>query len=888
MLRYQSLFGLLACASIALLSPAPQTQAAANSEAYLGEPFGVGRVTLDVLRGEPLLPLSDERFTVLEANHRVIYPTLKQEPVRRVLRGLLERESPRKVTLYFLFQGEKPFDLSAFTPNEQGVRVQPQHNAARHQTLLQEWWKQRTKRYQTLSKNRDYPPVAENFLIASLSRRLNLPMPKPRSGLLGSKQEKEQDNALGLLFGGETRQLSIDRAMLLDQPRQDQPSQQLELQPLPEAVRWPDFANNENALAEIEVEPLANVVPAECFYVRFGTFSNYWWFRSLQKKWQGDLGNMIARRGIKHLTAERIQQQLSLRESALTQILGPQVISDAAIIGLDPYAAQGGAIGILLQAKNNLLLSADLMRQRRDSLPKFPEAKETTIELAGQKVSLIATPDGKVRSYYAQHEDFHLVTTSQTLAERFLQAAQGDRSLAALPSFRHARKQFPTDRDDTLFAFVSDQFWQNLCTPKYFIENLRRQRSTREPLLRELARYTAQAEAIPAQTADELIAADLLPQHFATRVDGSSLLETEAGPVDSLRGAPGYFSPIADMPITEISSQEATNYQQFITKLQNSPGLLPPIAVAVQRKQQEGTPNETISLEVAAQGPMRQRLGKLASYLGQPAANRMQHVEGDLLAFDAVVEFPAPLANGDNTEHHLFGALRDFRSPLTIKQGTIQPNAPLPEMIRGYLGAWPKPGILSWVTNSQEAPGPEPEQIDAQIWQAKQKDFLLLAFKPEVIRQVLPQLAIQPAQRPAQAWLRLEDLTGTQMAQNVTALGYMRTRQTSVAGSRMMNALANQLKVPRNECREVAQRLVDGQFVCPLGGNYQLYATDRGLEVWISSALPKSNQFSLSEVPKDFQLPLLDWFRGLQADLTLNDQSLNVHLEIKMTQDALP
>ncbi len=144
------------------------------------------------------------------------------------------------------------------------------------------------------------------------------------------------------------------------------------------------------------------------------------------------------------------------------------------------------------------------------------------------------------------------------------------------------------------------------------------------------------------------------------------------------------------------------------------------------------------------------------------------------------------------------------------------------------------------------------------------------------------------AERPAQIWLKVDDLTGKQLAATVNALGYKRTREASVAASRMMNSLANQFRVTRPECRALAERLVDGKFVCPLGGEYQLLAPERDLETWASSALPPENRFLLREVPEDFQLPLLDWFRGLRGDLRLDDDSLWVHLEIDMTSAAVP
>ena len=880
---------LVGCVCLLSIVSIEAVRAAASSEAYVGQPFGVGRVTVDVLRGEPLLPLSDERFTVLEASGRAIYPVLKQEPVRKFLRGLLKMDAPRKVTIYYLFIGDDPFDLSSFTPHEQGIRVTPLRDPAGHRSLLNQWWQQYTKHYETLLKDRAYPPVAENFLIASLSRRLNLPLPEPRHGLLGGGEK--QDGIMSDLFVNETHSLRVDRQLV-----HEEPSRAAEMVALPEPIDWPASDSGGDELDEVEIEPLATHVPEECFYVRFGSFTNYFWFRDLNKKWQGDLGNMILQRGIKRGASERIQQQLSLRENALAKVLGPQVIDDAGLIGLDPYVQQGAAIGILFQGKNDFLLSTDMMTQRRLSLTKFDDAKEETVEIEGQSVSYIGTPNGEVRTYYVQHEGFHLVTTSRTLVARFLQAGQGKGSLANLPSFRRARQRFALERNDTMFAFVSEKFWQNLCSPYYVVENSRRVRSTRESLLLNLAGYAAQCESQLAGVAGELNATQILPPNFAARVDGSQLAQVDEEFIDSLRGARGYYLPIADVEVGEVSQQEAEHYRQLRSKLQTSPGALPPIAAAVRHHSNENGDPETITVDVEAQGVSRQQLGKIGAWLGQPASNKLRSVEGDVLAVESVVDFPASLAAEDGSEHHIFGALRDFRSPLVVQRGSIRPDAPPAELVRGYLGAWPRPGLLQWLTGAEAPVGPEPEPVDGgfgevlvdQMWQAKQEDYLLLSFKPDVIQQVLPQLNVEPAERPAQLWVSLQELTGTELAESASALGYMRTRETSAAGSRMMNSLANQLQVPRAQCREVAERLIDGAFVCPLGGEYELYAPRRGLEVWISSALPAENRFLLSEVPDDFRLPLLDWFRGLSGDVCLDEQSLSLHLEVKMTKAALP
>lgn len=867
------------CATTLFLS-SPLVRADVDTEAYYGQPYGVGRVTIDVLRGEPVLPLSDERFTLLEAQERVFYPALEQQPVRQFIRQLLGMEAPRKVTFYFLFRGETPFDLSVFTPYEQGVRVKPVASAAGHRDLLSKWWAEYCGQFESLRKSRAYPPIAENFLIASLSRRIGLEIPGARRGIFDSKSSHLE--FLSTLFNGETRRLEIDRQLVLEGDGVTG-----ELLELPPAPQWPArevAAENE----EVAFEQLASQVPAECFYVRFGNFPNYWWFRQLNKKWRGDLGNMVLQRGIQRSVEERLQQQISLRESALAEILGPQVIEDAALIGLDPYLQEGAAIGILFQAKNEFLLTTDLTQQRRSSLTKFSDAKEETLEIEGQEVSLISTPDGQVRSYYAKRDGFHLVSTSRTLVTRFLQAGQGEGSLAALPSFQRARRHYPLERDDTIFVFLSEKFGENLASPHYFVENRRRLRAAREQQIAQLALLAARCEGIEAQSTEQLAALGILPNGFGTRADGSHLTQRGEETVDSSRGLRGFYVPVADMAVEQISPTEQAAYLEFTKQQRASFPSLPAVAAAVKHWPGENGDNESISVDLHFQGSLRSVLGKAGTWLAQPADLRKQPVAGDVLSAEAVIEISSPLGGLDAAEHHLFGGLRDYRAPLLVRHGSLSASVAQSELVRGYLGAWPKPGVLGWFAGSDVTLADQPQRVGDELWQAKQDEFLLVSFKSDVIREVLPQLQIVPAQRPAQLWVRLEDLTNTLMAENVTALGYMRTRDTSAAGSRMMNALANQLHVPRDQCRELAEQLIDGKFVCPLGGEYQLYEPERGLETWASSALPAQNRFLLSEVPEDYQLPLLTWFRGFEGELRLGDRDAGLHVEVQMTKAALP
>lgn len=851
-----------------------------RSDAYYGKPFGVGRVTIPTLRGEPVLPVSDERFSVVEPHGRAMYPVLRNEPVREFLRGLLQIETPPNVTIYYLFAGDDPFDLSIYTPTEQGIHVVPEQDPQAHGELLEEWWNQYTARWRRLMNRGEYPPIAENFLVAMLGRRLDLRLPQGVGSLL--PWTKQPTTAMEELLAAPSYRLQIDRQLVWPVLRPEGP-----LEPLPE-YQIESRTNPLEEPDEVEViEALAQRVPAECFYVRFGNFSNYLWFRDFNLMWQGDMGNMLMRRGFRSNAADRIEQQLSLSYNELARVLGPQVVQDIALIGLDPYFRQGPAIGALLQARNEFLLNQDLMRQRREALTKFPEATEETLEIRGQEVSLISTPDGQVRSYYVRDDGFHLVTTSRTLVERFLEVAEGGDAMSDLVSFQQARVEYPVANDDQVFVFVSQEFFQNLASPHYRVELRRRTRASREPLLLELAGYAHAMETRAGQQ-NEGALGDILPEDFAARWDGSRLQETDSGLVDTRRGTPGHFLPIADVEVEQVSAEELDIYHRFINRLQGEVGSMPALTLTLHRYQHAEAESETFALSALAYPLEDVRLGRFMNNLGEPYANRLAAVKGNVAAAEASLNVPVPLIGGERQPHILFAGLRDFLSPLAVRRGALVAGVEYSELIRGYVGTWPRPGLLQGFIKEANPIGPEPQPAEGDLWQTSLEDFLLMSFKPEVLNQVGPQLKWIEAERPAQVRLRVADLTGTKFARNVNTIGYMLTRQTSVAASRMMNALANQLDVPREQCRELTEMLIDGVFQCPLGGEYQLVAPPNGLEVWISSRLPEENRFLLTKIPEDFQLPFLSWFRGLSAELLIEEDQLEIHADLEIASDAIP
>ena len=853
-------------------------QAAIEVELYAGKPLGIGRVKVDLPSVEQGAPATDASFGITDPTGRVLYPAQERTRTRKVLKNLLGIQLPQKLTYYFWFTGDGPIDLDIYAPQHTRVTARPQSDARQYQKLVEDWWKQYVAMYTRVHNDAEYPIGVQTYLTAMWSARLGQPMPELKGFLI---REKEQGGtATGKLMADEAYRAAVLRDLMLGTATESAATEPLPPHAVPVAeATLPGIAG------ELSLEPIASHVPEECFYVRFGTFTNYLWFRDFVGRWRGDLGNMLIQRSIRRSSTDAISIRLALRESNLSKVLGPQVIEDIAIVGLDPYFADGAAVGILFQAKNNFLLGTSLAQQRTAAAKEVPGSTTEQLTIAGQKVSLLSSPDGTLRSYYATEGNYHFVTSSRQLVERFFAAAQGDRPLTAAPDFITARLRYPASDDNRAFVHLSSAFLTNLTSPAYRIELDRRLRSLESQRALHLARFAAQQEGLPGDTIDSLADGAFVPRDIASRPDGATWQTDEAGqPYESIRGYRGRWLPIADNLPTSCTPGERQRYQQFAEQLTTEVTSLVPLSAVVSTTEQV-TGIERIAVDIHLQRYAASNLVSQVKKLAPASETRVAPIVGDVVAGEVVL---SGFLGGDQPMH-LFAGLRDGPVPLKIERGSLELATTVMDGVEGYIGGYPKPQMLERLLpirmSGYDANGYARGVGLFDLWLRRADEFLLISFKQNVLMEVGNQLAIVPAERPAQAWFMLRDLVGTKYQQVVTSYAYARTRDTSASGSRFMNSLVEQLHVPPATASELANELVAGEFVCPLGGEYQLMATPAGYEAWASSAAAPNNQFLLTEIPGDYQFPLLDWFRGLSAELVRGEDTLTLSVLIDVSND---
>ncbi|MBP89085.1 MAG: hypothetical protein CMJ64_20610 [Planctomycetaceae bacterium] len=877
---YQHPRSLRASASLAMLVvtllAVSSLHAQVTGDATPGIPFGVGTVNVPIGGASARQLVRTNGFGIEEADGRVFYPAFSNT----LLRGLVDAPAGSTLSVSFLFTGNEPLRLTVYTPLPQQVDVVPRAQPARifnHQ--LTQWWRQYNAVARQIADANDYPPLVHTYLTSMLGNRLGLRLPL-LTRVQESKQPTELQQTLELLVGTEKV-----RAVLLRQAMESQPAAERAALPVPADVLWSPLPVPTAGVAA-DIEPIAMRVPEECFYIRFGTFDNYLWLSRLTREYGGDIGRMVTLRGYDARLSEKVQRQLAVHESALSELLGSTVVEDIAIIGRDLYMQDGAAIGLLFHAKNNFTMSTDLEQKRSAALAANKDRGATleTVEVGGRKASFLSTPDNYLRSYYIADGDFHLVTSSREVARRFLETSKSESSLGASAEFQEARRMMPTSREDTIFVYFSSAFFRGLVSPQYHVELQRRLRAATDLQMVQLARLAAMGEGQPADSTDDLVAGGFLRAGFGRNADGSGpILEVDRA-IDSLRGARGSFTPIPDVELQAVTGAEASQYVNRAAHYSQKWKQMDPLMIGIKRYALGESEVERVVIDANVSPLAKEKYGWLMSMIGPPTDVRIATPGDELISMQATLR-GGLLAPG-LVPHHLFLGVRDAPPNANLQPTGLFEILQMMRETLGYLGSWPKLGILDWLPlhlggSPTDASGFS--RLLVGVWRWQSEGFSVLSFQRDVLEHTVAHLHPEPTENPAQIRIHIGDVSRSQLSRWFSFLNYERATQTSMGNAKLLHALSQQLRVARDEALETAEEFLESTLVCSLGGKYELSADPSGAPTWRSTRWPVAGQ----PFPADYNASLMKWFRGLNLDLTKYGDRMVMHTEIDMQRSPV-
>ncbi len=915
--------------------------------------YGVGRVEFTLPKSDADISVEEVGLSIQEKNSRIFYPSLEIRRIPRVVTGALQSsgrpllglvgnllDQPPRAVFHFLFTGTEPLQLVIATPQPTTYTVVPRSNRPQFEQAQREWWKCYTARPGLLEQRPDYPPMVENYLKSMLAAHLGLPWE------LDPKNEPDWIDALASDLGIAGVTESMRLAYIRDQfvrPRPVEsaniPITQLQaMHPqLPDGYFDEDIKNTQAGKA---LEPLAYAVPAECFYVRFGKFENLVWLQDLMGRWGGDAQNLVASRAVDNQLQQRFMDRLQQRLDTVSRAVGPSVINDVALIGMDTFFQDGSAFGMVFHAKSSFLFETSTNQSRATIAKKDPQVTLEKVTFGKTTGTLLASKDGRIRSYYVRVGDYHCIASSEHLTARFVEACNGTRSLAQCKDFQIARELYPANSNDAAFVFASKAFMQNLASPAYRIELGRRVRSIAEHemfLLAYLAGNTEHLDiplpALPptatgvaknknsgntkdkkntkgrkdakrndnekapedfanlAPTISVLREHRFLPDSFGNREDGSLLGLNRLGDVvDSRRGIRGAFRPIPDMETELVSATEAAEYQSFAAEFASHWDQLPPTFISMKRLP-ISTAGQYYQSTSNAQVTQSENKGDIApvetiiidgqiSYLLQryvePFLDQLGPELTDEVQFDPQERLAFELSLAKN---RVFGAIRDIGGAVeSLRTGTV-PFRSLPDLAIGWFGFQGEPGTLA-ILHERFALPPDANGLRRGIlnlWVGPWNTAWIYSFQPELILEVASRLSFAESAHSAQLRVQVRNPENDpQLTSMIQFLSQGRAIRASAGNLRLLNQLCVQFQIPPEDARRTAELLLDAKLVDPFGGDYVYQQTSARSGYWITTNWNEALAGRVSDVP------LLDWFRGMRVDMSADSRSIILHLETAM------
>lgn len=898
---------------------------AAPASAILGTPFGVARIELAM----PIAVMADElpAIEVSDEEGRIFYPASRDiladpttvpprpqptpgEPrvgggrlLRRV--GDLVRQAtagndvPQVVAreLMFLFRGDQPLRVRTNLPDAAGrteFLLIPSSSAATldHATAMNRWWASFSAAMKEQMDAGDYPAIVESYLTAFLAGRFDLPLPS-EFVVDASDDDPSLVSTLKLVGGTESIRSAVFRRAAIGSAGLS-PTADL---PLPSEPRWAPVVPSLPEASPV-LEPLATRVPPECFYIRYGSFANYLWFRDLSEEYGGDIGRMISLRGSEDGAARRVESQLHLKTNSLTRMLGSSVIEDQAIVGRDLFLSEGASLGVIFRATNAFLLQTSLNSDRSALAAADPSVRLTSEQIAGRGVTFLHSIDNRVRSFMAVDGETIFITNSRELVKRFFEVGRTGESLATTPEFLLARQLMPIERDDTVFVYLSPAMLRGLVSPSYLIETRRRLYASADMSLLNIARLAAAAEGEAWVDPQDLIAAGYLPQGFGKRSDGSGLIAVGDEIVDSLRGRAGTLLPIADVVVERVTTAEHEWYSKIAAYHETQWQQIDPIFVGIKRTVLPDTPSiQRLEIHAEAAPFAPEKYGNIARQLGPPTRVKIDFAPDDIVAAQAHVV--SDQLSGTIPPHHLFAAIKDTSPPSPDQFDGILKSYQALKSLPGYLGAWPEPGMIDRLPlglGRGQPVAPGLTRLIGGVYRYQGGGFSIVSLQSDVLMASLPFLAATEAEDLAQARVRIGNLRGSQLEGWVNAQLFQRSAEASHAGSDFLGLISRQLKVPSQDAYDVAGRLLGGKLQDPLGGTYTLLNVDDPYPTarWVSDAWQQdpgrsllANRLSAADqTPPGYVAPVLKWFRGGQAQLTQYAERLVVDAVVDIERAA--
>lgn len=317
------------------------------------------------------------------------------------------------------------------------------------------------------------------------------------------------------------------------------------------------------------IEPIAGLIPADQYYLRFTTIKAMKDFLDFADRWGGSILAEVDLGGRDFGAREKLERQLCLRTSWLSTLLGESVVESLALTGSDPYLREGTDLAIVFRLKSEPLFFAAVNRYLDEARRARPDLKESRTHELDTEIEAYTTADGAVRCHRAKLGEYAVYANSRAALVRVIEAARGKRpSLKTSLDFAYMRSLFTLGApEEDGFLFLSDPFLRAITGPRLRIAEKRRLETltTLEMVKNAALLYLFERPGAKVPTLEQMLKAGVIDRADLTLEPGDRLSWDPATfTARSERyGRPGDMVPSSEIVIDKVTKQEKSEYEIF-------------------------------------------------------------------------------------------------------------------------------------------------------------------------------------------------------------------------------------------------------------------------------------------------------------------------------------
>jgi hypothetical protein len=313
-------------------------------------------------------------------------------------------------------------------------------------------------------------------------------------------------------------------------------------------------------------EPLARLIPADNYYVRFKNFKKLNDFGDLLDQWGNNLLNAFDYKTRDYALRQRYERQLGVSGEWLRNV-PPDQVKGIAITGSDPYLRDGSDVAVIFHVDD----PDQLVKLQDQYMGKL--SKELNVKMAhvlpghySYHVESYTAPLRVVSLHRIVLDNYVICANSPAGLKRIRDVYAGkEKALADALDFQYMRTCFRAeDKHEDGFGFLSDAFIRKLASPALRIKQARRaeaiaalQRVTYGAILAKT--FTGN---LPQRTG-EMMRWDLLRANDAYISDQEQVEWMDNIAQSTTYGTIHFATPLIELPIDTISKSEYDEYEQF-------------------------------------------------------------------------------------------------------------------------------------------------------------------------------------------------------------------------------------------------------------------------------------------------------------------------------------